>query len=29
MAEKTVPYQVDGRQFEGVIVYDEIGRAHV
>jgi dienelactone hydrolase len=23
MAEKKVPYQVDGRQFEGVIVYDE------
>src|SRR5258707_8956509 len=23
MAEKKVPYQVDGRQFEGVIVYDD------
>jgi len=23
MAEKTVPYQVEGRQFEGVIVYDD------
>src|ERR1700681_3107823 len=23
MAEKKVPYQVNGRQFEGVIVYDD------
>ncbi len=23
MAEKKVPYQVDGRPFEGMIVYDE------
>ena len=23
MVEKKVPYQVDGRQFEGMIVYDD------
>ena len=23
MAEKKVPYQVNGRQFEGMIVYDD------
>ena len=27
MAEKKVPYQVDGRQFEGVIVYDDSVKA--
>ena len=27
MAEKTVPYQVDGRQFEGMIVYDDAVQA--
>jgi len=27
MAEKTVPYQVDGRQFEGMIVYDDALKA--
>ena len=27
MAEKTVPYQVDGRQFEGMIVYDDAVKA--
>ncbi len=25
MAEKKVPYQVGGRQFEGMIVYDDSG----
>jgi dienelactone hydrolase len=27
MVEKKVPYRVDGRQFEGVIVYDDAGSA--
>ncbi len=27
MADKKVPYQVDGRQFEGMIVYDDTVKA--
>jgi dienelactone hydrolase len=27
MAEKTVPYQLDGRQFEGMVVYDDSVKA--
>ena len=27
MAEKKVPYQVNGRQFDGIIVYDDSVKA--